>query len=87
MQVWHAILSQQIDFEAAELEHVSDAAKELLVGLLDRNPASRFTPKQALIHPWIKVISTDGSLLVINSRTLKVTALVDSKCGSGFSIT
>lgn len=55
VQVWHSILSQKIDFEAEELQSVSVAARNLLEGLLERDPADRLTPKQALVHPWIKV--------------------------------
>ena len=54
MQVWQSILSQRIDFHAAELEEVSGAARDLLKGLLERDPDARLTPKQALEHPWIK---------------------------------
>ncbi len=52
--MWQSILSQRIDFHAAELEQVSAAARDLLKGLLERDPDARLTPKQALEHPWIK---------------------------------
>lgn len=55
MQVWQAILSQRIDMGAPELKNVSPPAKDLLAGLLERDPDSRLTPKQALDHPWIRV--------------------------------
>ena len=54
-QVWQAILSQRIDLEAPELRSTSAAAKDLLRELLERDPATRFTPRQALNHPWIRV--------------------------------
>ena len=57
VQVWQSILSQRIDFHAAELEQVSGAARDLLKGLLERDPDARLTPKQALEHPWIKARS------------------------------
>jgi len=57
-QVWQAILSQRIDMGAPELRIVSPAAKDLLTGLLERDPDSRLTPKQALDHPWIRVRSS-----------------------------
>jgi len=53
-QVWQAILSQRIDMGAPELRGVSPAAKDLLTGLLEREPLQRLTPKQALDHPWIR---------------------------------
>ena len=55
LQVWHSILSSNISFDVVELESVSAAARDLLEGLLERDPDDRLTPKQALIHPWIKV--------------------------------
>ncbi len=55
--MWQSILSQRIDFHAAELEQVSAAARDLLKGLLERDPDARLTPKQALEHPWIKACS------------------------------
>lgn len=54
-QVWQAILSKRIDMEAPELRNVSTAAKDLLQGLLERDPERRLTPRQALDHPWIRV--------------------------------
>lgn len=68
-QVWQAILSQRIDMGAPELQGVSAPAKDLLMGLLQRDPAERLTPKQALEHPWIKVAGVasdtplDGSVV------------------------
>ena len=56
--MWQSILSQRIDFHAAELEQVSGAARDLLRGLLERDPDARLTPKQALEHPWIKASSS-----------------------------
>jgi serine/threonine protein kinase len=53
--VWQAILSKRIDMAAPELRNVSTAAKDLLQGLLERDPERRLTPRQALDHPWIRV--------------------------------
>lgn len=55
MQVWQAILTQRIDFNARELRGISSSARDLLGGLLDRDPTLRLTAQQALEHPWIKV--------------------------------
>jgi calcium-dependent protein kinase len=55
LQVWQAILSKRIDMAAPELRTVSTAAKDLLQGLLERDPERRLTPRQALDHPWIRV--------------------------------
>lgn len=36
-------------------DNVSDEAKDLLLGLLEKDPEFRITAKEALQHPWIKV--------------------------------
>lgn len=54
-QVWKAILTDRIDFNAPELKAISAPARELLRGLLDRDPRKRLKPSEALKHPWIQV--------------------------------
>ena len=88
-QVWQSILSQRIDFHAAELEQVSAAARDLLKGLLERDPDARLTPKQALEHPWIKVrpflrripVWTAQPRRSVFSVCLKPGAWIDSQTG------
>ena len=53
-QVWKAILSEDIDFDAPELRQVSPAAHDLLRGLLHRNPNKRLSAAEALKHPWLR---------------------------------
>lgn len=53
--MWKAILTDKVDFNAPELKQVSAPAKELLRGLLERDPKRRLKPSQALKHPWIQV--------------------------------
>jgi calcium-dependent protein kinase len=53
--VWQAILSQNVDYDAREVRVLSMPARDLLKGLLERDPAVRLTAKQALEHPWVRV--------------------------------
>ncbi len=58
--MWKAILTDRMDFNASELKPISDPAKELLRGLLDRDPRKRLKPSEALKHPWIQVGARAG---------------------------
>ena len=55
LQVWKAILTDRIDFNAPELKQISAPARELLRGLLERDPRKRVKPSEALKHAWIQV--------------------------------
>jgi serine/threonine protein kinase len=44
----------EVDFDSRYWSHVSPAAKELINGLLDKNPKKRYTAETALQHPWIQ---------------------------------
>lgn len=61
-QVWKAILTDRIDFGAAELKPISEPAKQLLRGLLERDPRKRMKPSQALTHSWIQDPDTASDL-------------------------
>ncbi|KAL0030347.1 hypothetical protein WJX77_011206 [Trebouxia sp. C0004] len=54
-QVWQAILVKKLDLDSSWVKQsMSEGARNLLKGLLVREPASRLTANQALEHPWIK---------------------------------
>ena len=54
-QVWQAILVKKVDLNSAHLKDLmSDGARDLLKGLLRRDPAQRMTALIALDHPWVK---------------------------------
>ena len=54
-QVWQAILVNTIDWEAETVKkNMSEGARDLLKGLLRRDPKQRLTAVQALEHPWVK---------------------------------
>jgi non-specific serine/threonine protein kinase len=43
-----------INKEPKKIEKISDEARDLLRGLLNKNPQKRFTIEQILNHPWLK---------------------------------
>lgn len=59
--VWKAILSYEIDWEAAPgLAALSPAARAFLARLLARNPAARPSAAEALADPWLAAGGGDG---------------------------
>jgi serine/threonine protein kinase len=53
--VSQAILSNEIDWDAPELQPLSAAARDFLERLLQRNPVLRPSAAEALEHPWLAV--------------------------------
>ncbi|KAG1656568.1 hypothetical protein FOA52_009056 [Chlamydomonas sp. UWO 241] len=51
--VWRAVLTQNINWNAPELKQLSASAVDLLKKLLERDPTRRPSAKEALEHPWI----------------------------------
>lgn len=56
--VWRAIMTQEINWQAPELLGLSAGAMSFLKSLLQRDPMLRPTAQEALDHPWLK---EDGS--------------------------
>eukprot|EP00249_Psilotum_nudum_P004937 c18444_g1_i2 orf=3-1247(+) len=52
-QIFDAINEAKIDFLSDPWSQISDAAKDLIQGLLCVNATTRLTPDQVLMHPWI----------------------------------
>ncbi|CAI5532386.1 unnamed protein product [Closterium sp. Naga37s-1] len=48
-----AIMYDEIDYESDPWPLISEQAKEVVRGMLDRNPETRLTAKQVLEHPWV----------------------------------
>ena len=53
-EVYKAIQREPVVLHARTWERVSAAAKELVLGLLDKDPQRRYTLEQALAHPWVR---------------------------------
>jgi calcium-dependent protein kinase len=52
-EVLHCTASDALEFPAAEWSAVSPLAKDLVAGLLEKDPARRYTVADALAHPWV----------------------------------
>ena len=50
MELQYSIINK----EPKKIEKISDEAKDLLKGLLNKNPKKRLTIDQILNHPWLK---------------------------------
>lgn len=46
------------EFHKDQWEHISEQAKNLVKHCLDTNPKTRYTPFDALMHPWIANVTT-----------------------------
>jgi len=53
-------------FVSPEFDNISASAKELIIKLLDKNPATRLTVEQALDHPWVKGETATETTVAIN---------------------
>eukprot|EP00835_Amoeboradix_gromovi_P002255 NODE_123_length_18841_cov_0.279693.p12 type:complete len:123 gc:universal NODE_123_length_18841_cov_0.279693:15218-15586(+) len=51
--IFYEIVKLQPEFDAEYWGHVSKDAKDLILRLLDKDPQTRITMKEALEHPWI----------------------------------
>lgn len=53
-KIFECIRSTELQFPSDPWDKVSDSAKELITGMLRRDPRQRLTAKQALEHCWIQ---------------------------------
>lgn len=51
--VFKATLGDPLEFPAGEWAGVTPLAKDLVAGLLEKDPARRYTVADALAHPWV----------------------------------
>ncbi|CAI5993554.1 unnamed protein product [Closterium sp. NIES-65] len=52
-ELFCAIMYDEIDYDSDPWPLISQQAKEVVQGMLDRNPETRLTAKQVLEHPWV----------------------------------
>ena len=60
--VYHAIQTEPMKMDGAEWASTSAAARELVSGLLEKDPHKRYTIEQALAHPWVAGGATDAPI-------------------------
>lgn len=52
-EVYNSIIKDALDLQSSKWEIVSAEAKDFLTKVLDKNPHTRLSAKQALDHPWL----------------------------------
>jgi calcium-dependent protein kinase len=52
-EIYTSIQNDDLSLLGREWDSVSTAAKELIMGLLEKDPTKRYTLRQALEHPWV----------------------------------
>ncbi|KAL8096361.1 serine/threonine-protein kinase PEPKR2 [Apium graveolens] len=74
--VFEAIKTVKLDFQAGIWEHVSKPARDLLERILTRDASARITADEVLTHPWI-LFYTERTL-----RTLSIKSKTKNQSGS-----
>ncbi|EMS45103.1 Calcium-dependent protein kinase 3 [Triticum urartu] len=59
-KIFECIRSTELRFPSDPWDRVSDSAKELITGMLRRDPAQRLTAEQVLEHSWIREHANDS---------------------------
>jgi calcium-dependent protein kinase len=60
--VFKSILEGKLVFHGSAWAAISPQAKDIVTGLLDKNPSRRYTMEQALSHPWVVNRAGDASV-------------------------
>ncbi len=61
MELAFTLMAAELDLRVPELSTASPEVLDLLTGLLNRDPAARPTPAQALEHPWfVRLMETQA---------------------------
>jgi len=58
------IQAGKYEFHPEHWDNISDQAKDLIKHCLDVNYKTRYTPSQALMHPWITNVFFSSSYLL-----------------------
>jgi calcium-dependent protein kinase len=51
--IYQKILDGKVNFPNSKWDKVSEEAKNLILKMLEYDPAKRISARHALIHPWI----------------------------------
>ena len=54
-EIFRNVLQQEVSFKDEIWNSISDEAKNLIKGMLDKNPKTRITAHECLEHPWFKL--------------------------------
>ncbi|KAK9733134.1 hypothetical protein RND81_04G046000 [Saponaria officinalis] len=54
-EIFEQVLQGELDFSSDPWPNISEDAKELVKGMLDRDPRKRLTAHEVLCHPWVQV--------------------------------
>uniref|UniRef100_A0A3B3B8N5 Serine/threonine-protein kinase DCLK2 n=1 Tax=Oryzias melastigma TaxID=30732 RepID=A0A3B3B8N5_ORYME len=69
--LFEQILKCQFDFPSPYWDNVSDAAKALIMGMLQASVDQRYTAAQVLDHPWVNVMSEKDHQLLVAGKLRK----------------
>ena len=61
--IFYEIVKLQPEFDKEYWGHISEEAKELILRLLDKEPTTRLTMKEALNHSWITSTNVGAELI------------------------
>jgi len=70
-KLFRQIVKGSFDFPSPEWDNVSEEAKDLVKCCLQTDPVKRWTPTQALSHPWMKADQGRIDSYVIGTGNLK----------------
>ena len=51
-EIFRNVIKQQLTFDPADWDRVSDSAKDLVSKMLNKDPESRISAQDCLNHPW-----------------------------------
>lgn len=84
-RIFDAVRSGELRFRSDPWDQISASAKELISGMLCRDPAQRFTAAQVLDHPWIKgcLEQSQGSYKCCSGTSFAPPVFVDREVSFG----
>lgn len=69
--VWRSILTEEINWSAAELRPLSPGALDILKLMLRREPEDRPSASDLLEHPWLREHSAEASSLPLKGSVVQ----------------